>query len=66
MELPAWAKTTYHWLEEMPVWARSSVSKAISQGVIDTNEDNSVTLPGLHLQTIVWMDRAGLLCKKEG
>ena len=66
MELPAWAKTTYHWLEEMPDWARSSVSKAVAQGVIDTNEDNSVTLPGLTLQTIVWMDRAGLLDTKEG
>ena len=50
----------------MPDWARSSVSKAVAQGVIDTNEDNSVTLPGLNLQTIVWMDRAGLLDKKEG
>lgn len=66
MELPAWAKKTYYWLEEMPDWAKNSVSKAIALGVIDTNADHSVTVPGLNLQTIVWMDRAGLLEKKEG
>lgn len=58
---PTWAQTTYSWIKDMPEWAQSAVSKAVKKGVVSTNPDNSVTLLGVNLQTLVWMDRAGLL-----
>lgn len=60
-EYPDWAKKTYSWIDDLPEWAREAARKAVKQGVLATNPDNSVTLLGINLQTLVWMDRAGLL-----
>ena len=56
---PDWAKKTYHWIHEMPEWAREAAQKAVKQGIVATNPDNSVTLLGVNLQTLVYLDRAG-------
>lgn len=60
-DYPDWAKKTYKWIADMPQWAQSAVSKAIKKGIVSTNEDKSVTLLGINLQTLVWMERAGML-----
>lgn len=58
---PEWALKTYHWYDDMPEWARESVQKAVRKGIVSVNEDNSVTVLGANLQTLVYMDRAGIL-----
>ena len=60
-DYPDWAKKTYHWIAEMPEWAREAAQKAVKKGIVATNPDNSVTLLGVNLQTLVYLDRAGLL-----
>lgn len=61
MDYPEWALKTYHWYDDMPEWARTSVQKAVKKGIVSVNDDNSVTVLGCNLQPIVFMDRAGLL-----
>lgn len=61
MEYPDWATKTYTWLKDMPEWAQGPVQKAIKKGVVAVNADMSVTVPGVSLQTIVYLDRLGLL-----
>lgn len=60
-DYPEWAKQTYKWIKDMPEWAQSAVSKAVKKGIVSTNADNSVTVLGINLQTLVWMERAGML-----
>ena len=63
LDYPDWAKKTYQWYADMPEWARESVQKAVKRGLISTNADNSVSVLGMSLQTLVYLDRAGLLDK---
>ena len=56
------AVTIYHWFEDMPDWARESAEKAYRKGLIKADpENNSVAVYESNLQTIVWLDRLGLL-----
>ena len=63
LDYPDWALKTYQWYEDMPEWARESVQKAVKRGLVSTNADNSVSVLGANLQTLVYLDRAGLLDK---
>lgn len=63
LDYPDWALKTYQWYEDMPEWARASVQKAVKRGLVSTNADNSVSVLGANLQTLVYLDRAGLLDK---
>ena len=55
----------YKKIDEMPDWAKASVKKAIDKKIISTRSRVgavSVLIP--NLQSLVWMDRAGLFDKK--
>lgn len=52
----------YHWFADMPDWARQSAEKAYKKGIIKADADtNAVNVYEVNLQTIVWLDRLGLL-----
>lgn len=56
------ALTVYHWFSEMPDWARPSAEKAYQKGILRADpEGSSVSVYETNLQTIVWLDRLGLL-----
>lgn len=63
LDYPDWALKTYHWYEDMPEWARGSVQKAVKRGLVSVGADNAVSVLGANLQTLVYLDRAGLLDK---
>ena len=52
----------YHWFADMPDWARPSAEKAYKKGIIKADaESGAVNVYEVNLQTIVWLDRLGLL-----
>nr|DAD70874.1 MAG TPA: Adenosylhomocysteinase [Siphoviridae sp. ctvok7] len=52
----------YHWFADMPDWSRESAEKAYRKGVIKADADSgAVNVYEVNLQTIVWLDRLGLL-----
>ena len=52
----------YHWFADMPDWARPSAEKAYKKGIIEADADSgAVNVYEVNLQTIVWLDRLGLL-----
>ena len=52
----------YHWFNEMPDWARPSAEKAYKKGIVKADaESGAVNVYEANLQTIVWLDRLGLL-----
>lgn len=51
----------YHYVAEMPEWAQSAATKAINRGVIGMDDTGAVNVYEVNLQTIVWLDRMGLL-----
>ena len=63
LDYPDWALKTYQWYEDMPEWARESVQKAVKRGLVSVGADNAVSVLGANLQTLVYLDRAGLLDK---
>lgn len=52
----------YKYVKELP-YGQDAVTKAINQGYITQNEDGSMGLWEANIQTIILMDRAGLLDK---
>lgn len=59
----------YQNVTQMPNWARPSAEKAIRNGYIGTDKNGTIGVWESNLQTLVWMDRAGLLerpAQKEG
>lgn len=53
----------YHYVSEMPEWARESATKAINAGIVKMDESGAVNIWESNLQPLVWMDRAGMLDK---
>lgn len=53
----------YHYVNDMPEWARQAATKAINTGVMRMDEAGAVNVWECNLQPLVWMDRAGLLDK---
>lgn len=52
----------YHWFKDMPDWARSSAEKAYRKGLIQADaKSGAVSVYESSLQTLVWLDRLGLL-----
>ena len=52
----------YHWFDDMPDWARKSAEKAYKKGVITADpQTNAVSIYESNLQTLVILDRLGLL-----
>ncbi len=51
----------YRYVEEMPDWAKAATVKAISQGYVKMDETGAAGVWESNLQTLVWLDRAGLL-----
>ena len=51
----------YHNLADMPDWARPSVEKCVDLGVIQQSAQGQVNVYEPNLQTIVLLDRLGLL-----
>lgn len=52
----------YHWFDDMPDWARESAEKAYKKGVITADpQTNAVSIYESNLQTLVILDRLGLL-----
>ena len=52
----------YHWFADMPDWARPSAEKAYKKGIIQADAGSgAVNVYEANLQTIVWLDRLGLL-----
>lgn len=51
----------YHDISDIPYWARPSVEKSISKKVVDTTDGEHFNIWETNLQTIVWLDRLGLL-----
>ena len=52
----------YHWFSDMPDWARGSAEKAYRRGILQADADSgAVNVYECSLQTIVWLDRLGLL-----
>ena len=56
----------YHKLEDMPDWARPSVEKAVNLGVVQQSAQGLVNVYEPNLQTIVLLDRLGLLDGEVG
>ena len=51
----------YRYVSEMPQWARPAAEKAVQNGFIRMDETGAAGVWETNLQTLVWMDRAGLL-----
>lgn len=51
----------YHYVAEMPDWAKEAATKAIRTGIIKMDETGAVNVWEHNLQPLVWMDRAGML-----
>ena len=54
----------YTKIDEMPDWAKASAKKAIDKKIISTDKDGAISVFEPNLQSLVWMDRAGLFDKK--
>lgn len=54
----------YHYVAEMPEWARDAATRAINAGIIKMDATGAVNVYECNLQPLVWMDRAGLLAKE--
>lgn len=54
----------YTKIDEMPDWAKPSVKKAIDKKIISTDKDGAISVFEPNLQSLVWMDRAGIFDKK--
>ena len=53
----------YHYVAEMPAWAREAATRAIQTGYIKLDASGACAVWEQNLQPLVWMDRAGLLDK---
>lgn len=53
----------YHYVAEMPSWARQAATRAIQTGHIKLDASGACAVWECNLQPLVWMDRAGLLDK---
>lgn len=53
----------YHYVSEMPDWAKEAASKAVGAGIIRMDKAGAVNVWECNLQPLVWMDRAGMLEK---
>ena len=53
----------YRYVAEMPQWARAAAEKAVKMGYIKMDETGAAGIWESNLQTLVWLDRAGLLDK---
>lgn len=51
----------YKYVDEMPEWARDAATKAIKKGIVAMDAQGAVSIYEVNLQTLVWMDRAGML-----
>ena len=51
----------YHYVAEMPEWAREAATKAINAGIIKMDNTGAVNVYEQNLQPLVWLDRLGLL-----
>lgn len=55
----------YRYVAEMPEWARAAAEKAIASGVIKMDESGAAAVYESNLQSLVWLERLGLLDKPE-
>ncbi len=53
----------YHYVQDMPEWAREAATKAICAGVMRMDGAGAVNVWECNLQPLVWMERAGMLDK---
>lgn len=52
----------YHWIPDIPEWARPSAEKAFRKGLIAADKTTgAVNVYECNLQPLVWMDRLGML-----
>lgn len=51
----------YRQLEEMPAWAQPAARKGVANGYIRQDASGSIGVWEVSLQSLVWLDRAGLL-----
>ena len=51
----------YRYVDEMPDWAKAAAVKAIQNGYVKMDDTGAAGVWESNLQTLVWMDRAGLL-----
>lgn len=51
----------YRYVAEMPEWAQGAAEKAIAAGVIKMDESGAAAVYETNLQSLVWLDRLGLL-----
>lgn len=51
----------YRYVEEMPEWARAAAGKAVRNGYVKMDPTGAAGVWESNLQTLVWLDRAGLL-----
>lgn len=58
---PAPGQRLYRYVAEMPEWARSAAAKAIALGVLRMDESGAVGVWESSLQSLVWLERLGLL-----
>lgn len=53
----------FHYVKDMPQWAREACTRAINAGVVRMDDSGAVNVWECNLQPLVWMDRMGLLGK---
>lgn len=53
----------YHYVAEMPEWAQAAATRAIRSGHMKMDAGGAVSVYEHNLQTLVWMDRAGMFDK---
>lgn len=51
----------YRYVAEMPEWAREAAAKAIRRGILRMDEGGAVGVWESNLQSLVWLERLGLL-----
>jgi len=56
----------YKYVAEMPRWARDAAAKAIRMGLVRMDATGAAGVWESNLQTLVWLDRLGLLDGAEG
>lgn len=55
--------TLFKSVKDIPDWAKSAAEKAIKNGYIKKDASGNIGVWEVNLQTLVWMDRAGMLDK---
>lgn len=50
----------YHYIKDMPGWAAPAAARAIQSGHLKMDSTGAVNVWETNLQTLVWMDRAGM------